>query len=537
MKNIALMLALTLGLLLGVEILVRVAVKPTPQTFFIAGKTPGSFVSNQKVFNPLGNFSVNDLELQKKKPAGVYRIFTIGESTTAGLHFNPYATIAKFLELQIHDALPEVKIEVVNAGTGGKGSDDVRKIFQECLDFEPDLFIVYLGQNDFLEPNVMRFREQRLHPGRLALMQALSRSATFRWLQSKAMESAAKRPRAPIYEKDMIAENYVGEELVPIIHDFENNLRLIGKQAHDRKIPLIFMTPFSNIRDWEPNVSYFSRVVSREQKEEFERSILQAKQQIADDKLPQAAASLEEAAAIDPQVAELYWWQAKLFEKQGNWKGARRAYDLAATTDGRPYRNFPEFADLTQNIAKEEGVLFYDSNAELRALSPNGLIGFNVIIDNCHPTLEGQHRLATGLVDLMAENNFLAPADRWRLKQRKSFDTDLARLSLTAAQRAETHYRTANYVLSWAGLRYDPRARAERALYEYDEAIKSKPEYPEALYAGALALEVLGRSLEAKTRKDIARKIDRDIDKKMKLMSELLHPLTRPAVVNSVGTR
>lgn len=61
-------------------------------------------------FNPA---PIKDLFL-KKKPDNGYRIFVLGESTTAGFPYASNVSFARFLHRRLADAFPERFIEVVN---------------------------------------------------------------------------------------------------------------------------------------------------------------------------------------------------------------------------------------------------------------------------------------------------------------------------------------------------------------------------------------------------------------------------------------
>src|SRR5574341_12014 len=79
------------------------------------------------------------------KPKNGYRIFCLGESTTASF---PYELNARFHRL-LHDRLitlfPDKTIEVINVGLSAVNSFTVREFAEELVDYEPDLFLLYLG--------------------------------------------------------------------------------------------------------------------------------------------------------------------------------------------------------------------------------------------------------------------------------------------------------------------------------------------------------------------------------------------------------
>ena len=89
-------------------------------------------------------------ELKKAKLDGVYRIFTVGGSTTLGEGVTDIETYPYLLQKKF-DYIEEVNIEVINAGMSGVNSkSEVELIKQHLVSYEPNLFLVYDGYNELL---------------------------------------------------------------------------------------------------------------------------------------------------------------------------------------------------------------------------------------------------------------------------------------------------------------------------------------------------------------------------------------------------
>ncbi|MGN6547925.1 MAG: SGNH/GDSL hydrolase family protein, partial [Aureliella sp.] len=85
-----------------------------------------------------------------EKPPGTFRIFALGGSTTQG---EPYSTPTAFpawmgIDLQ---AASGRTVEVINCGGLSYASYRVKAILEEVLNYDPDLIVIYSGQNEFLE--------------------------------------------------------------------------------------------------------------------------------------------------------------------------------------------------------------------------------------------------------------------------------------------------------------------------------------------------------------------------------------------------
>lgn len=87
--------------------------------------------------------------LATPKPAGVYRVFALGGSTTEGACVN--LSFSDQLLRMLVESRPEVRWEVLNGGVTAMGSHRVYEVMREASAYEPDLYVVCMGNNEFLE--------------------------------------------------------------------------------------------------------------------------------------------------------------------------------------------------------------------------------------------------------------------------------------------------------------------------------------------------------------------------------------------------
>lgn len=93
----------------------------------------------------------NDQVFPKDKGKNTYRIFTVGGSTTQGRPFDHKVSFGGWLQAFLDAAEPGTNWGVINAGGASYASYRVAKLMQELVRYQPDLFIVYSGHNEFLE--------------------------------------------------------------------------------------------------------------------------------------------------------------------------------------------------------------------------------------------------------------------------------------------------------------------------------------------------------------------------------------------------
>ena len=110
-------------------------------------------------FNPPGEYNayarVNsaglmDQEYAQEKPAGVYRILVLGDSFTEGLRVPMDAAFHSILEEELNAA--GKRVEVINAGVAGWGTDQELLFYQEVgREYQPDMVLLaFFPGNDIM---------------------------------------------------------------------------------------------------------------------------------------------------------------------------------------------------------------------------------------------------------------------------------------------------------------------------------------------------------------------------------------------------
>ena len=82
------------------------------------------------------------------KKGGHWRVFVLGESSAHGSYYPLEDTFAGHLESTLADRNPGQSVEVINAGVGAALSDGIAHYAFESLSYQPDLLVLYLGNND-----------------------------------------------------------------------------------------------------------------------------------------------------------------------------------------------------------------------------------------------------------------------------------------------------------------------------------------------------------------------------------------------------
>ncbi len=152
---IASMTIVPLLLLAGMEIGLRLAEYGYPTSYFVKKKDGNVYLSNQRFgwrfFSPHLARHPLLLSLPLEKPAGTYRIFVLGGSAAKGEPDYSFS-FARILEKMLLNHYPNRKFEIINTAMVAINSHVVYQIAKECAKLKPDLFIVYLGNNEVVGP-------------------------------------------------------------------------------------------------------------------------------------------------------------------------------------------------------------------------------------------------------------------------------------------------------------------------------------------------------------------------------------------------
>src|SRR5690606_15812504 len=156
MLRIALAVAAPLVVVGGLELVLRLVGFGQPTSFFIRDESaPGLYRTNphftQTFFPASFGLKPANFRLPKEKPADTFRVFVLGESAAMGIP-EPGFGLAPLLEAQLADAAGGRTVQVHNLAVTAINSHVVRCIAEEALEFEPDLLVLYMGNNEVVGP-------------------------------------------------------------------------------------------------------------------------------------------------------------------------------------------------------------------------------------------------------------------------------------------------------------------------------------------------------------------------------------------------
>lgn len=438
----------------------------------------------------------------KKKPKGAYRIFCMGGSTTYGRPYNDQTSFPGWLRSTLPIADPTRNWEVVNVGGVSYASYRVTALMDELAQYEPDLFIVYTGQNEFLEKrhyDDADFSEQTVQTAN----RILSHSSLYRFMK-RSMEKATgltnQRSRAETLlpeEVETILENSIGPASYErddshkrnVSEHFRVNLERMIAIAQSAGAKIAFVKPASNARNCSPFKSQAREGLTSEEHRSWQSLYDQAQAHAAASEWNAALQALALAEQIDDRQAALHYLKGTLLYQTGKYDLANESFDRSIEEDVCPLRAIDAIASAVDRIPVTSDIMKIDFDALVSNRSPQGIAGKELFIDHVHPTIEGNRLLSIQILNTLEANDIVSYAKSWKgnaslAEIKRELENELDPLFHSRA------LRNLARIYRWAG-------KYEEAYSLALQAIQHLPQDPETLYLiGANALDT-GRFEEA----------------------------------------
>lgn len=370
----------------------------------------------------------NAQSFPKRKANDTYRIFCMGASTTYGHPYTDKTSFCGWLREFLKAVAPERHWEVINAGGVSYASYRVAKLMDELSHYQPDLFIVYSGQNEFLEKRSYgRLSEM---PGWLLdLNAAASGTRTYTALknlidrlQPDSFKKAQDRYKLS-GEVDDILSHTIGPTTYhradklkqQIISHYRLNLNRMTKIARQANAEIIYITPASNLKDMSPFKSEHRRDLTEEQLREWQSLFQQGAARQAAGDSSSALASYRRALAIDERHAELHYRIGQTLYDLQRFAEAEAEFWRAVDEDIAPLRILRPMTNIVAEVAAANTAPLIDFPALLRATYlrhyPHAVFGNEYFIDHVHPTIEGYRLLGLALLEQLAKQGVIPSVD------------------------------------------------------------------------------------------------------------------------------
>ncbi len=447
--------------------------------------------------NPVKLTHFNSQTFLRKKPPGTYRIFTLGGSTTYGHPWRDPVSYSGWLRQLLPIADPSRKYEVINCGGISYASYREAMLAAELIQYQPDLFIVYSGHNEFLEertyrktagiPSIVRelsalldhtrtysiLRRMALktgNPGNGQVTPGISSPGTGTGnSEGGGNHSDGKRPELAGEVDDVLAKtigptSYVRNDTLKqeVLEHFRASLERIAKLAHSAGAQVLFVTTPSNERNCTPFKSEPSPGIAPENLQRV------AKWGMTAETVPPALAllMLDSALTLDPRDAALCFQAGMAAYAVGQFPKAKTYFAKAIEEDICPLRALPVMRGIVREVADQTDSRLLDFTGFLEArtlrATGNDILGEPDFVDHVHLSIDDYRLLAQTIIDTLAASG--------ELRLSPTFDTaavkrvvDRVMSGMGPHELGEGLHNIAK-VVNWAGKHDDAARVAERAL-------------------------------------------------------------------------
>jgi tetratricopeptide (TPR) repeat protein len=394
-----------------------------PTSFF--RKIPGrdAYASNGqfgwRFFPPAMSRAPQLVSLPAVKPAGTYRIFVLGSSAAAGTP-DPAVGFSRVLRAMLQQQYPAAKFEVVNTAMTAVNSHVMRAVARECADHNPDLVVVYMGNNEVIGPygpgTVFAGYSPSLSLIRASIFLRTTRTGQFlaRTLEGLGGGRAAGQWRGM---EAMVGHRVPADDvrLEGVYEHFRANLTDICRFIRDAGAQVVLCTVGTNLRQCAPFASEHRQGLAEPDRQRFDSLCQAAAVLEAGGKPAEAAGQYAAAERIDDRFAELHYRLGRCQLAAGRAGEAREHFRLARDLDALRFRADTRINDVIRQVAGDQagrGVHLVDFDKLLAGDVPadrpgeatssptggvSGVSGSECFHEHVHLNFEGNWELAAAV--------------------------------------------------------------------------------------------------------------------------------------------
>ena len=342
-----------------------------------------------------------------RKPAGTYRVFVLGSSAAQGVPNHAFR-FGRILEAMLQERFPDTRFEVITAAMAAINSHVVVEVAKECAQYEPDLFVIYTGNNEVVGPyGPGTVLTPALSNLRVIRMGIAARKTRVGQLISGLAQLRGLPGGGPKYWQGM--EMFLGQQVreddprLNIVYEhFRRNLQDICEIAAGARAQTTLCTLGTNLRDCPPFASLHKGSLTAEQKAGWEKFYQEGIQQETQANYAAAIQSYLQAAQVDDSYAELQFRLGRCHWQTGEFDKAAEDFMRARDSDVLRFRADTRINEVVKAVAqqrRDQSVWLADVAESLAQNSPHGLTGEEFFYEHVHLTFEGNYLVARTVFD------------------------------------------------------------------------------------------------------------------------------------------
>ncbi|MCK6485672.1 MAG: hypothetical protein HUU22_06060 [Phycisphaerae bacterium] len=347
--------------------------------------------------------SMGETTFVAPKPAGTIRVFCVGESAMKGFPQPPAFAWSSFLGEMLSDVWTDRRVEVINLGTTAIASFPALGILTESLTHEPDLIVIHCGHNEFFGAyGVASLHSSGNSPGAIRLQ---------RGLRALGIVQCAQQwfgPRDDTDHDRTLMETMMGQAYLapddPLRDAAARNLGVHARAMVDRckaaGVPVIVCTLPSNERDLAPLGTDDISSLSDEEQAQLKAALSEGLARLESDAAG-AKQELQRVVDLSPMHALGRYSLGRAMFALAEHAEAAKQFQAAIDADPMPWRAPSRSVEAVRRAAADGGAVICDLAAAFRRASPGGCIGWELMDDHVHPSLQGQALWAAAVVETL----------------------------------------------------------------------------------------------------------------------------------------
>jgi tetratricopeptide (TPR) repeat protein len=369
---------------------------------------------------------LNPQTFQREKPPGVFRIVCVGGSSTYGRPFFDDTSFPGWLRSMLPAVQTTRTWEVINAGALSYASYRDVGLMEELASYQPDLFVVYSGHNEFLERRTYAGLADR-SPMITSALSLVSRTRTASLVREVFDRAGVRRVqsahRAPVLGENTqaIAVNAVGTEAYhrdplfsrEVVEHFSATLESMIQTAQRAGAEILFVVPASNLADFVPFKSEHRHGLTDQELSSWHRHFAGAQAHWAKGHMSEALREIELAERIDDQFAAGWYWKGQILRAMGNASAAKAAFQKARDEDVCPLRAITPIAEAVREVGHRRGRVVVDFEETVARHSDQGIPGRAMFHDHVHLSTEANRLMAMAIISRLQEMGVVKADQPW----------------------------------------------------------------------------------------------------------------------------
>ncbi len=371
-----------------------------------------------------------------KKSKGTYRVFVLGASAAQGDPESSFG-FSRILDCMLHKSYPDLSFEIINTSITAINSHVVLPIAKECKKYQPDIFILFLGNNEVVGPYGVGSMLSPFTANTTLIRLGLA-------LRSTRIGQLLFQVRQRLFGHRKIPKNWGGMEmflghrvrfddprLEGVYRNFDRNLKDMCKVARQSGASVILCTVPTNIKDSPPFASLHRENLTQAEQATWNSLYNKGTALEAENNYKDALTYYVRAAVIDSVYADLQFRIGRCYGNLEQFSLAKKHFSQAQELDALRFRADKRINTIIEECHREKSkdTFLADVNASFVSYSFDSIPGDSLFYEHVHMNFTGNYlaaqtvffKVQKALSKKFNRKKHMAPPSQARCKQHLAF--------------------------------------------------------------------------------------------------------------------